>query len=71
MTKGIIQKVISEHNRNECKCKHACHSLLLIQQELIAEINESLRHYADISGEIDHKMQLPEIIKILIGDNKE
>jgi len=40
MTEGIIDKVIDEHNRNECKCKHACHNLLRIKQELIAEIEK-------------------------------
>lgn len=41
-----------------------------IQQELIEKINKDLEYYANVSGEIDHKMQLGEIIQRLIGERE-
>jgi len=66
MDDGIIQKVISEHNKNECKCKHACHSLLRIQQELIAEIKKNLMG----EEKDDYVIHRDLVLNILIGDNQ-
>ena len=69
-TDGIIQKVISEHNRNECKCKSACHNVLRIQQELIVEIKKELVELSYVTHRLDD-IDFQNFIGKLIGDNKE